>query len=208
MKAHQPTFRIVPAKGAALFNTVIMVFFLSIFALSIFRDFGSVTVNGREVYGAERHQVLLGMSFFLIIPASYLVWYGRRLLPGSPFDFLELGPDGFAVGGLLGRRHRRWDEISGFSVGSVPLSSQAIWIKIESEPPLRFFMGGYVRFKFFSWTKTRVRAIADWLDLVRRTYAFGDGTLPPPPDALAGRIIPLDGAQPSARARSSVIERR
>jgi hypothetical protein len=208
MTAGRPVFRIVPAKGTALFNTGFAVLFFSMFGLSVFRDFGSVMVNGHQVYGAERQMVLLSMSFFIIIPVSYLVWYGRRLLPGSPFDFLEIGPDGFTVRGLLGRHSRRWDEISGFSVGNILLSNQTIWIKVDSERPLRFFMGGYVRFKFFSRTKTRMRAIADWLDLVRRTYAFGDGTLPPPPPELAGTIISRTAETNPMRPRSSVIERR
>jgi hypothetical protein len=51
-----------------------------------------------------------------------------------------------------------------------------------------------------------VQAVADWLDLVRRTYAFGDGNLPPPPEELAGKIISL-ATEPPARQSSSVVER-
>jgi hypothetical protein len=208
MNADRPAVRVIPAKGAALFYIIFVVFFVFMYAQSLLLGLGSVTVNGQEVYGAERQQVLLVMSFFLLFPAAYLVWYGRRLLPGSPFDFLEIGPQGLTVGGLLGRQYRRWDEISGFSVGNIPLSNQTIWIKVESERPLRFFMGGYVRFKLFTRRKTRMQAIADWLDLVRRTYAFGDGNLPPPPEAFAGWILPLTGDKVPAKARAGVIERR
>jgi hypothetical protein len=179
------------------------------FSQALFVDTGTVTVNGQEVYGDERHRVQMMINFVLVIPTAYLIWYGRRLLPRSPLDFLEIGPQGLKVGGLFGRRYRRWDEISGFSVGNIPLTNPpTIWIKVESARPLRFFMGGYVRYKFFSKTKPRVQAIADWLDLVRRTYAFGDGTLPPPPEELGGKIIPLIRDETPTTGRSGVIERR
>jgi hypothetical protein len=207
MKPNTATVRIIPPKGMAAFQTIFMLLLLFIFSQALFRDPGSVTINGREVYGDERYFVLVMMNFILVIPIACLVWYGRRLLPGSPFDFLEIGPRGLTVGGLFGRRHRRWDEISGFSVGSIPQTSPpSVWIKVESERPLRFFMGAYIRFKLFSRTKPRVQAVADWLDLVRRTYAFGDGNLPPPPEELAGKIISLV-AEPPAKQSSSVIER-
>lgn len=192
----------------ALFYVIFFLLFIAMLSPAFFSDTGSVTVNRQEVYGEERRRVLLMMSFFFLIPVTYLIWYGRRLLPRSPLDFLEIGPEGLTVGGLLGRRHRRWNEISGFSVGRVPLTNPpAIWIKVESARPLRFFMGGYVRYKFFSKSKPRVQAIADWLDVIRRTYAFGDGALPPPPEELGGKIIPLNRDKPQTNPRSGVIER-
>src|SRR5689334_1828550 len=112
MKTGQTVYRIVPAKGATLFYTLFFALFTFLFVQSLFRDIGSVTVNGQEVYGEERTQVLLTMQFFLVIPVTGLILYGRRLLPGSPFDFLEIGPHGLTVGTLFGRRHRSWKEIS------------------------------------------------------------------------------------------------
>jgi hypothetical protein len=117
------------------------------------------------------------------------------------------------IGGLFGRRHRSWASIEGFSVGNVPLTNQPItWIKVESEPPLRFFMGGYVQFKLFSRMKTRMRAIASWLDLVRSSYVMDNAMLdlPPPPPELVGKIITLSGdrfSRFSFARRSGVIER-
>jgi hypothetical protein len=209
MKSNRAAVRIIPARGMALFSVIFFLFFILMFSQALFVDTGSVTVNGQEVYGEERRRVQMMMNFVLVIPAAYLIWYGRRLLPGSPLDFLEIGPQGLTVGGLFGRRYRRWNEISGVSVGNIPLTNPpTIWIKVESERPLRFFVGGYLRYKFFSRTKPRVQAIADWLDLVRRAYAFGDGTLPPPPEELGGKIIPLTSDKMPTKNRSSVIERR
>jgi hypothetical protein len=209
MKSDGAVVRIVPARGMALFQTLFFLVFVFIFSQALFSDTGTVTVNGQEVYGDERRRVLMMMNFILVIPIGFLVWYGRRLLPGSPLDFLEVGPHGLTVGGLFGRQHRRWNEISGFSVGNVPLTSTpTVWIKVESERPLRFFMGAYIRFKLFSRVKPRVEAIADWLDLVRRAYAFGEGALPSPPEELSGRIIPLARGKASMQDRSGVVERR
>ncbi|MDQ7247126.1 hypothetical protein [Dongia sedimenti] len=209
MTSDRETVRIIPAKRAAIFHTLFFLVFILMFGQFLFSDVGPVRINGQEVTGDGRGFALLFMSVFFFIPLAYLVWHGRRLLPGSPFDFLEVSPQGLTVGGLLGRRHRRWAEISGFSVGGIPLTNPpTLWIKVESERPLRFFMGGYVRFKLFSRTKTRMRAIAGWLDLVRRTYAFGDGALPPPPEELWGSIIPAPGGETPRKNPPSMIERR
>jgi hypothetical protein len=210
MKSNRATARIIPDKRGSIFHTALLLLLIAIFVQFLFSNTGAVKVNGQEVTGHERANALLMMKFiFLGVPLIYLVWHGRRLLPDSPLDFLEVGPEGLTVGGLFGRNHRRWDEISGFSVGGIPLTNPpTLWIKVEGERPLRFFMGGYVRFKLFSRTKTRMRAVANWLDLIRRTYAFGDGALPPPPEEFGGNIIPAPGGEVPARDRTGVIERR
>lgn len=210
MKSNRATARIIPAKRASIFHTALFLLFIAMFVQFLFSGTGSVKVNGQEVTGQERTNALLMMKFlFLGIPLTHLVWHGRRLLPGSPLDFIEVGPDGLTVGGLFGRSHRRWDEISGFSVGGIPLTNPpALWIKVEGERPLRFFMGGYVRYKLFSRTKTRMQVVAGWLELIRRIYVFGDGALPPPPEEFGGNIIPAPGGELWTEDRAGVIERR
>lgn len=212
-----PRFRIIPSKLGAAFNTLFFGLFLAAFSMSLVGEFDSVTVNGREVYGEERVQALRDMRFmFLIFMIPILLLFlasARRLLPRSPFDFIEIGPDGLITMGLLGRRHRRWEDITGFSAGRFYLSNPPIdWIKAESEYPLRFTTGGYLRLKLFSFGKAEARAVADWLDMVRGTYVFGGDSLPAKPDELAGKIIDLSGAEDGAfkarsAARTSVIER-
>ena len=173
-----------------------------------FDDVGTVIINGKDVHREAPHAPLI-MILFLALPVAGLITQILRLLPGSPFDFLEIGPQGFTVGKLFGRRHRRWDEVSGFSTGSIALTNPPItWVKVESERPLRFFILGYVRIKLFSRPKMQIQEIAAWLDRVRESYVFGDGSLPPPPEALAAEIILLTHGKAPMQARSSVIERR
>jgi hypothetical protein len=213
MKTEPLSVRIIPAKGTALFTFFIFAAILFVFYITLLHDVGTVIVNGKDVHREDPHAPAI-MILFLVIPVAGLILQGLRLLPGSPFDFLEIGPQGFTVGKLFGRRHRRWDEVSGFSVGSIALTNPPIsWVKVESTRPIRFFISGYMRIKLFTRAKTQMQEIAAWLDLVRVAYAFGDGGLPPPPEALAATIVPLNRgpltrAKGAVRARSSVIERR
>jgi hypothetical protein len=165
---------------------------LLIWAFAAFSDSARITVNGREVHGEEREQASLGFKLFIFVPGFLFLFHARRLLPGSPFDFIEAAPAGLTVSGLLGRRYRPWQEIRGFSSGYIIFTSPTVyWITTDTEPPMRFTMGGYVRFRFFSSGKADVQAIADWLDRIRNAYIFGGNYLPEPPEELAGRIVTL-----------------
>jgi hypothetical protein len=206
-----PTFRIIPRKGVALLYTAFALFFVAN-VLSIVLHTGRVTMNGHQ---ADPGEMFLILPVFFVLPIGLIIWYGRRLLPNSPFDFLELGADGLTIGGLLGQRHLAWENIAGFSVGDVPLTrTPTTWIKVEPRDgnanSARFFLGGYVKFAFFSRMKTRVKVIADWLDQVRAAYTFDNGLqeLPPPPEELAAKIVLLSPVKPAhaiSANRSSVI---
>lgn len=199
-----PVFRIAPRRVGALIWTALYGAFLILFGFPFTIGAAEVTVNGRAVYGEEREAALLRMSsVFLPILGVLFVWHGRRLLPDSPLDFLEFRQDGLTVGGLLGRQHLAWEDISGFSVGIMPLfNPPAIWVKAETGGsdvrPLRFFMSGCVQDALFGFSRTNTRAVAAWLDRVREAYVFDSmvRSLPPPPDEFIGRIIkrtPSDG---------------
>jgi hypothetical protein len=208
MKAEQPSVRIIPAKGTALLITVIFAVILVAFTIFLVHDLNTVIINGKDVPREAPHARWI-MVLFLTLPVFGLITQSLRLLPGSPFDFLEFGPQGFTVGKLFGRRRRRWDEVSGFSTGSITLTKPPItWVRAEGERPLRFFVTGYARIKLFSRADTQIREIAAWLDQVRDAYVLADGTLPPPPNSLAATIIPLTRGTARMQARSSVIERR
>jgi len=217
MKTAQPSVRIIPGKGTALFTTLVFVAILFVFSKFLLHDLDTAIINGKDVHRESPHR-LIWMTLLLALPVFGVVTQALRVLPGSPFDFLEFGPEGFTVGKLFGRRHRRWAEISGFSTGSIALTKPPItWVRADGARPLRFFVTGYVRLKLFSKTDAQIREIADWLDFVRDSYASGDGSLPPPPDAFSGTILALTGdtAPPPGGAktkmphsRSGVIERR
>jgi len=209
MKTEPPTLRIIPAKGTSVLTFLVFAVILAVFTNFLLHDVDTVIINGKDVHRESPHRVFF-LGLFLVLPVFGLLTQGLRLLPGSPFHFLEFGPQGFTVGKLFGRRHRGWDEISGFGVGSISLTKPPItWIRAEAERPLRFFVTGYVRIKLFSRTDTDIRAIAAWLDEVRDAYVYGYGALPERPEALAGTIIPLTrGKAPLAQGRSSVIQRR
>jgi hypothetical protein len=212
-KKDLPRFRIIPRKlGAALF-TLFFGVFLVMLLTTAFVEFDSVIVNGRQVYGEERDQAVQQirfMSLLFMIPILLLfLSNARRLLPGSPFDYIEIGPVGLTARGFMGRRHRRWDHITGFSAGRfLFFNPQLDWIKVESDSPLRFTLSGYLRSKLFSVGNKEVQAIADWLEMVRGAYVFGSDSPPPAPPELAGKIIELSETpvRPLS-SRSGVIER-
>jgi hypothetical protein len=208
-----PKLRIIPRKLGAAFYALFFGMFLVMFAMSFFSEFDSVKVNGREVYGEEREQALQDIRrMFLVFTIPILLFFllnARRLLPGSPFDYIEIGPAGLTTRGLFGRRHRRWEEITGFSAGNFFLANPSIdWIKVESDSPMRVTLAGYLRFKLFSFGKAQTQAVADWLGRVREAYIFGGDSLPAIPHELAGKIIDLsDAKEGTLKSRSAVIER-
>lgn len=149
--------RIIPRKGVAFLYTLLGV----VLVIVILFGAGTETVNGVVVSGPDMGDApMMVRLVFSAVILCHLVWYGRRLLPGSPFDYLEIRPTGLTVQGLFGRRQLGWESIASFSVGSVPLSRHPmVWIKVETIPPvsgtasarrsdpgpMRFFMGGYVQ---------------------------------------------------------------
>ena len=200
--------RIIPSRGTAMLTFFVFAALLVVYFLFLLHDVDTVIINGKDVHDESPYR-LLYLVLFLVIPVFGVITQSLRLLPGSPMDFLEIGPQGFTVAKLFGRRHRRWEEISGFTVGSISLTKPPItWVKAEGARPLRFFVTGYVRIRLFSHADADIRSIADWLDAMRESYVSGDGSLPPEPEALAGTIIPLTQSGAPMRARSSVIERR
>jgi len=146
--------------------------------------------------GAEFPWLLIGIAALLVLLAVQCV---GRILPGSPTDYLEVGPDGLTVGGLFGRRHRRWADVERFSAFLFPLS--IVHVKAVSRrrslSNVGFSLGGYVKLGWFDDIQERQRDISDWFENVKAAYRGGNhsGTLPPLPDYFVGQSY-------------SVIERR
>ena len=208
MRNDPRSFRIIPAKGTALLIFVIFAVLLFLYFTFLLHDVDTVIINGKDVLRESPYR-LLYLALFLVLPVFGLISQGLRLLPGGPFDFMELGPQGFTVGKLFGRRQRKWEETTGYTTGSIALTKPPItWLRLDGVRPLRFFVTGYVRLQLFARGDAQIREIADWLDDVRTSYVSGDGTLPPPPDSFAGTILPLSPHNIPMQTRTNVIERR
>ncbi len=132
---------------------------------------------------------------FAVVLLTLAVVCIAQSLPGSPIDFLELGPSGLTVGGLFGRRHRRWQDIERFSVfllpmRSVPLVRVKAICRSDSVADMGFSMGGYVKLGWFDDIQDRQRDLSDWFEHVKATYTGGNrsGTLPETPGWFVGRM--------------------
>jgi hypothetical protein len=193
------TFRVLPRKGSAFISTM----FAAVFLLLVNSDGGKVTVNGRVVTGTERTHALndLRLVFdpFLLV---MLVWCGRRLLPESPFDHLEIRRNALIVRGLFGAKHLPWNIIKGFSANYIPLTRPPIvWITVriapadgEGDTTYRIGMGGYVtvRFNPFYTGIDDVAEIAAWLGRVKDAYnSSTTSELPAVPSVLDNSVIEM-----------------
>jgi hypothetical protein len=202
-------YRLVPRKGGALLYTLFFGFFILVSLGSFDPKLGFATVAGpfsddsHEVTGSLAHYGLA--TIFIVVSGAFVIWFGRRLIPGSPLDHLELGPDGLTVSGLFGRRRLQWKSISKFSVRTVPsIHPPIFWIRAvprkQEDGYLRLGLGGCTRFTFASPARKDIAAIAAWLQEVKASYGRDDGAgLPAPPEELTARIIALPNAAATAQ---------
>jgi hypothetical protein len=198
-------YRIVPRKGEAFFYTLFFIIVIGLTLASFHPVYGVATSslsfgseeelsNGGTITRTVLHYVLAALV--IVVSAAFVIWNGRRLIPGSPFDFVEVGPDGFTVGGLLGRHRRRWESIARFAVRTIPQVQPPIfWMRAvprkRGATDLRFFMGGYAPFSLLPTQRKDMAAIAGWLELIKVSYHKGDTNLPPRPKELAASVIEL-----------------
>lgn len=209
--------RIVAPRVNALLLTLILlvmpIFFIVTFGMS--DNTGTVTFNGVEVTGEERERVLAEMNWTMtkaLLPILVIgLWTGRRLLPRSPLDYLEITPKGLAVRGLFGLSRFAWEEIAEIGIGVLPSRVPIAWMKVRltSGQVRRFYLGGYIRIKLFTDLGAQAGEISDWFNQVKSAYTKGNalGVLPPAPWSFMGAMLELDTPAPGRAAHRTAIER-
>jgi hypothetical protein len=136
--------------------------------------------------------VLMPMVLLLLLLAAQTI---AQLRSGSPGDYLEVGPDGVAVGNLFGRRQRRWEDIERFSISLVPTRGlPSVWVRAISAradvSSMGFSMGGYFKLSWFDQVGERRDDISDWFENLHAAYVKGNrsGTFPQPPERFIGLL--------------------
>jgi hypothetical protein len=137
--------------------------------------------------------VLVAMLAPLLLLAAQTI---AQLLPGSPGDYLEVGPNGLTVGSLFGRRQRHWEDIDRFSVSVIHFRGPpSVFVKAlaarDGVRTLRFSMGGYMKLGWFDRTEERQEELRDWFENLRAAYVKGNrhGTFPELPERFIGAVV-------------------
>jgi hypothetical protein len=209
-------FRFIPPKVNALLLALLFLVMplLFITVLSRIGDDGTVSVNGVVVTGEERDQALAEMNKSMamgMLPFTLIgLWSLRRLLPRSPLDYLEVGPEGLAVRGIFGLSRFTWDEIADVTVRILPASKIPFaWmtVRLTTGRVRRFYLSGYVRIKLFSDLGEQAGEIPDWFSRLKSAYTKGNatGALPTEPWGLIGKMIELDASAPGVRPPNAPV---
>lgn len=200
--------RLVPRAGTALAIALFAALFL---AFALFgSNLGAVRVNGVVVAGAERGHAVFMMKLFIVpLLVGLVVSEGRRALPDSPFDYLEVAADGTIVKGLLHARYVAWRDIASFSSGRASFWNvrPSAWITIHfnsavsgtyptangEHDRLRLWVGSYI-YGLFGGSDAQLREFTEWLSAVKNVLvaqAMDVAALPPVPHFLAEQVIDL-----------------
>jgi hypothetical protein len=213
-------FRFIPPKVNALLLALLFLAMPLLFVTVMSRigDDGTVSVNGVVVTGEAREQAIAEMGKFMtmsLLPFTLIgLWSLRRLLPRSPLDYLEVGPEGLAVRGIFGLSRFTWDEIAEATVRILPSSRIPFaWmtVRLTTGAARRFNLSGYVRIKLLSDLGEQLGEISDWFSQMKSAYMKGNvaGTLPAAPWGLFGKMLELDTPAPGVRPpNAAVIKRR
>jgi hypothetical protein len=200
-------FRVMPLGRRSVGPVLFACVFLFIFVPDMLAGGGHVQVNDHEVYGEERTRVLaIMLPAVIAFSLALLVWEGRRLLTDSPFDRFEFDHRGLTVSGLFGTHSLPWEEITGFYVDAL---GPGMWINAKLARPesrrLRILIENYLKPKRFTFSITRAREVAAWLDQIRLAYAAAgvSADLPPPPDALAAHVVEVEAVSPASTVARS-----
>jgi len=181
MRRLTESFRIVPPRLDAVCLLAIAIMSLAFMAWELFQA-GSDFIGLFTVFAA-----------ILVLLAVYCI---GQLLPGCPIDHIEVGPGGLTVGGLFGRRQRRWEYIDRFSVFVLPLGrSHIVRIKAVSRDPkvpdMTFSMAQSMKAGWFVDGSEQAEDLRGWFENMKAVYSKGShsGALPEAPQRFTGRII-------------------
>jgi hypothetical protein len=137
---------------------------------------------------------------------AFVIWKGLCLLSDGTLDHIEVGPEGLVVRGLLGLKHRRWDEIEDFAAKIVQfrftiISVTASPTRAPGKCRMRFYLSGCFKIGLFDYIDDQQDTIADWLREIRAAYRNGtrDGSLPLPPTHFIGCVIDLPAGSVAAK---------
>ena len=191
MKRLTETYRIVPPRLGPIVGLAIALWSLCLIGWLVFR------------IAATFPWPFVAFAVALLMLVAQCI---TQLLPGSPTDYLEISPSGLTIGGMFGRRHRRWENIGGFSAflfptRGIPLARVKA-ISRDGVPNMGFSMGGYVKLGWFDDIQERERDLSDWFENVKAAYTGGNhsGSLPVLPEWFVGLTVSPHFSHPRVTA--------
>lgn len=226
--AQELPLRLIPVKGSQLKEFVYPLVLIG-FAVFLFRQVDPLNVvdaNGKPVY-----LTLLFFALFSLIPLSMIVRSVLKLLPGSPYYYLQIASDSLILRQGLKTKRYKWAALSPFSVairtattrnngtGSGQTSTDYYVVAgpagdeaaLQSRDPIfeilaeEYGVGG---------EKEDADALANWLTEIRASALANSGLAPTGVDVTAEfreavrTAIPAAQAKPALANKSSgVIER-
>jgi hypothetical protein len=105
--------RLVPRKGGQVGTIVVLLVFMGIagFIIAQFAPWELMAAKRPIGYG-----ILLFFSIFFLIPLFWIVTAVLKLLPGSPYYYLEIAPSGVVLRAGFRSKRFAWEELSPFTV--------------------------------------------------------------------------------------------
>jgi len=105
--------RLIPRKGFQIGTIVVLLIFMGIagFIIAQFAPWELVRANSPIGYG-----ILLFFSIFFLIPLIWIASAVLKLLPGSPYYYLEIASAGLVLREGLRSKRFAWAELSPFAV--------------------------------------------------------------------------------------------
>ena len=218
----QLPLRLVPRRWAQIVYSAFFGFF---FAFSVFwigasmRPDVSVTFNGEPVTDPLHRKLfpLFGVPF-LLVGLGGLAYNIAKLLPGSPYSYIEVSAAGLRVRTFWRRRDLAWRDLPEFEIlrtrGSgddVSLYHYAVAKQAEgSGRPgelVRISAGEYG----FRNNEASAAALAGWLNQIRSLAlqnALRPGELVEIPDALIDRAATMAATPTAPPARTPTVVKR